>query len=70
LRPDVLVLTATPIPRLALTTYGDLDVSGHARCRRAAINQDHAKPESRRDGIYDFIRKHDSDRQVNHLPAR
>ena len=58
MRPDVLVMTATPIPRtLALTTYGDLDVSvmremppGRHPIRTIA------KPESRRDEIYDFIR--------------
>ncbi|CAN5828605.1 ATP-dependent DNA helicase RecG [soil metagenome] len=57
-RPDVLVMTATPIPRtLALTTYGDLDVSimremppGRYPIKTAA------KPESRREEIYDFIR--------------
>ena len=57
--PDVLVMTATPIPRtLALTTYGDLDVSviremppGRFPIKTAA------KPESRREEIYDFIRK-------------
>jgi len=57
--PDVLVMTATPIPRtLALTTYGDLDVSimrdmppGRFPIKTVA------KPESRREEIYDFIRK-------------
>ncbi len=58
LHPDVLVMTATPIPRtLALTVYGDLDVStirelpaGRLPIRTAA------KPESRRDEVYQFIR--------------
>ena len=58
MRPDVLVMTATPIPRtLALTTYGDLDVS----IMREMPPGRHpiktiAKPESRRDEIYGFIR--------------
>ena len=59
LRPDVLVMTATPIPRtLALTTYGDLDVSVMREMPpgRHPIKTI-AKPESRRDEIYDFIRK-------------
>ena len=52
-------MTATPIPRtLALTTYGDLDVS----IMREMPPGRHpiktiAKPESRRDEIYDFVRK-------------
>ena len=58
LRPDVLVMTATPIPRtLALTLYGDLDVSlirdlppGRLPVRTIA------KPESRRDEIHAFVR--------------
>src|SRR5207302_1570955 len=58
LHPDVLVMTATPIPRtLALTVYGDLDVSlirdvppGRMPIRTAA------KPESRRDELYAFVR--------------
>src|SRR5262249_40835920 len=59
LHPDVLVMTATPIPRtLALTVYGDLDVSiirdtppGRLPVKTAA------KPESRRDEVYEFVRK-------------
>ena len=58
LSPDMLVMTATPIPRtLALTTYGDLDVSsirdlppGRHPVRTAA------KPESRREDVYAFLR--------------
>ena len=66
-RPDVLVMTATPIPRtLALTVYGDLDVSvikelpaGRVPIRTAA------KPESRRDEVYGFVtRELDAGRQV------
>ena len=58
MRPDMLVMTATPIPRtLALTTYGDLDVSsirelppGRQPVRTIA------KPGSRRDEIHAFVR--------------
>ena len=58
LHPDVLVMTATPIPRtLALTTYGDLDVSviremppGRHPIKTVV------KPEGRRDEVYRFIR--------------
>lgn len=58
LHPDVLVMTATPIPRtLALTTYGDLDVSviREAPPGRQPI-QTVVKPESKRDEVYDFVR--------------
>jgi ATP-dependent DNA helicase RecG len=67
LHPDVLVMTATPIPRtLALTLYGDLDVSvirdtppGRLPIKTAA------KPESRRDDVYQFVRgQMDAGRQV------
>ncbi len=59
LNPDVLVMTATPIPRtLALTVYGDLDVSvirdlppGRRPIRTMA------KPESRRDEVYALARR-------------
>jgi ATP-dependent DNA helicase RecG len=59
MHPDILVMTATPIPRtLALTTYGDLDVSVMREMPpgRKPIKTI-AKPESRRDEIYDFMRK-------------
>ncbi|MDQ3169598.1 MAG: ATP-dependent DNA helicase RecG [Acidobacteriota bacterium] len=56
--PDVLVMTATPIPRtLSMTLYGDLDVSiiremppGRQPIRTSA------KPESRREEAYKTIR--------------
>ncbi len=58
LHPDVLVMTATPIPRtLALTVYGDLDVSmirdlPEGRLPVTTLS----KPESRRDEVYQFVR--------------
>src|SRR5262249_52405568 len=57
-RADVLVMTATPIPRtLALTLYGDLDVSviRDLPPGRLAIRTI-AKPESRRGDVHDFVR--------------
>ncbi|MEX1182279.1 MAG: ATP-dependent DNA helicase RecG [Gemmatimonadota bacterium] len=58
-RPDVLVMSATPIPRsLALTVYGDLDLSvldelppGRQTIRTAV------RPESAREKVYAFIRE-------------
>jgi ATP-dependent DNA helicase RecG len=67
LRPDVLLMTATPIPRtLALTDYSELDVSkitdlppGRQPVRTWV------KPESRRADIYDLIREQlDAGRQA------
>ncbi len=57
--PDVLVMTATPIPRtLALTTFGDLDVStirglppGRTPIRTIA------RSETRRDEVYALVRE-------------
>jgi ATP-dependent DNA helicase RecG len=57
--PDVLVMTATPIPRtLALTTYGDLDVSVIRELPpgRQPITT-LSKSESKREDIYRLIRK-------------
>ena len=59
LHPDVLVMTATPIPRtLALTTYGDLDVSVMREMPpgRQPISTT-ARPDSRRDEVYAFVRQ-------------
>jgi ATP-dependent DNA helicase RecG len=67
LHPDVLVMTATPIPRtLALTTYGDLDVSviremppGRKPVKTLV------KPDARRDEIFAFVRQElDAGRQA------
>jgi len=58
-RPDVLVMTATPIPRtLALTLYGDLDVSVIRDTPPGRLPiKTVAKPESRRDDVYAFVRE-------------
>ncbi len=65
--PDVLVMTATPIPRtLALTLYGDLDVSALDEMppgRRPVVTV--ARAPSKRREIYDFFRKQiDDGRQI------
>src|SRR6059036_466671 len=66
-RPDVLVMTATPIPRtLALTLYGDLDVSvlDELPPGRKPVRTE-ARTESRRRQIYDFLKAQIADgRQV------
>ena len=67
LHPDVLVMTATPIPRtLALTVYGDLDVSVIRDLPPGRLPiKTVAKPESRRDEIYEFVREQlDAGRQA------
>ncbi len=56
-QPDVLVMTATPIPRtLALTIYGDLDVStiDELPPGRKPIITKHVK-ESAVEGVYSFV---------------
>jgi ATP-dependent DNA helicase RecG len=58
LKPDVLVMTATPIPRtLALTLYGDLDVSAirDKPAGRAPVRTQ-VEPETRRELVYAEIR--------------
>ncbi|MGI5891762.1 MAG: ATP-dependent DNA helicase RecG [Bacillota bacterium] len=57
--PDILVMTATPIPRtLALTLYGDLDLSvidelppGRKEIKTYAVNYDYEKR------VFDFLEK-------------
>jgi ATP-dependent DNA helicase RecG len=67
MNPDVLVMTATPIPRtLALTMYGDLDVSVIRELPpgRAPIDT-LALPQSRRDEAYAIVRRElDAGRQA------
>ncbi|QEK12007.1 ATP-dependent DNA helicase RecG [Crassaminicella thermophila] len=67
LNPDVLVMTATPIPRtLALILYGDLDISiidelppGRKKVKTYCID------EKKRKKVYDFVKKEiESGRQV------
>jgi ATP-dependent DNA helicase RecG len=65
--PDMLVMTATPIPRtLALTLYGDLDLSVLDEMppgRRPVVTV--ARAPSKRREIYDFFRKQiDDGRQI------
>ena len=58
LNPDVLVMTATPIPRtLTMTVYGDLDVSiiDELPANRKPIKTSW-RDESRRSRIYQFVR--------------
>src|SRR5262249_50541612 len=65
--PGVLVRTAAAIPRpLALTVYGDLDVSMIRELPAGRLPvKTLAKPESRRDEVYAFVRGQlDAGRQV------
>jgi ATP-dependent DNA helicase RecG len=59
--PDVLVMTATPIPRsLALTLYGDLDVTVLDELppgRKPITTQLITPPGARRDRLYAFVRE-------------
>ena len=65
--PDVLLMSATPIPRsLALTRYGDLDVSTlteRPAGRQPVITR--IRPEKKRDVVLDFVRREtDAGRQA------
>jgi len=57
--PDVLVMTATPIPRtLVLTVYGDLDVSvlDELPAGRTLVRT-HVRPKRARPGVYAYVRE-------------
>jgi ATP-dependent DNA helicase RecG len=59
LNPDVLVMTATPIPRtLSLTVYGDLDVSviDEMPANRKSIKTG-MRSEADKEKVYQFVRK-------------
>ena len=59
MEPHVLVMSATPIPRsLALILYGDLDISAVDQLPpgRTPVKT-HIVPESKREGLYQFIRQ-------------
>ena len=67
LHPDVLVMTATPIPRtLALTVYGDLDVSVIRDLPPGRLPiKTVVKPEARREEVYRFVKEQiDAGRQI------
>ena len=58
-KPDILVMTATPIPRtLAMTLYGDLDVSVIDEMPPGRMPvATNLVPEDKRNEMYDFIRE-------------
>ncbi|MDW8109422.1 MAG: ATP-dependent DNA helicase RecG [Candidatus Kryptonium sp.] len=55
--PDVLIMTATPIPRtLAFTLYGDLDVSIIDEMPRKRKVKTELLPDTERERVYEFVR--------------